>query len=85
MLPNGGVGCCDTCAEVQDHFAYVVLPENNEFSRVEFSLQWDTEAGTFGGYETIVIDEPATNVIQVNLNPYRRYRMGPVNGVHPIE
>lgn len=78
--PAGGVGCCDACVEVQETYAYVVLPENTEFSNVTFDVPLEG-----GGSEHIEIANPDTNVIQVNLNPWRRYSAGMIWSLHTIQ
>lgn len=80
VAPAGGVGCCDACVEVQESYAYVVLPENTEFSNVTFDVPIEG-----GGSEHIEIENPNTNVIQVNLNPWRRYSSGMIWSLHTIE
>lgn len=80
VAPAGGVGCCDACVEVQETYAYVVLPENTEFSNVYFDVPLEG-----GGSEHIEIANPDTNVIQVNLNPWRRYSAGMIWSLHTIQ
>lgn len=82
-IPIGGVGCCDACAEITDAYTFVVLPENTSYGSVYFDISYESP-GEPGGFaiERITIPAPATNVMQVNLNPARRYPIGMIWAIH---
>lgn len=79
-IPLGGVGCCDACAEVLDSSTWVVLPENFDYTSVYFDVGYQTPLGI--EIERVTVANPATNAIQVNLNPFRQYSPGMIWAIH---
>ncbi len=79
-VPITSAGCCDACAEIANRYTFVVLPDNQSYSSVYFDVSYQTASGY--ATETVTVDHPPTNVIQVGLNPSRQYVPGMIWAIH---
>ncbi|HEY2513458.1 MAG TPA: hypothetical protein VGI39_21465 [Polyangiaceae bacterium] len=75
--PSTGVGCCDACAEVFGHRAYVAIPQNTSVSSVSFSVD---VAG--GGSQLVEFYEPKSNIVAVDLDPNTPYSAEVIPQIH---
>lgn len=83
VAPATNVGCCDACAEVAGDYAFVVLTDNQSYKSVYFDVGY---AGANGpSLQRVTVNNPATNIIQVGLDPYRQYAQGMIWATHTTE
>lgn len=78
--PLGGPGCCDACAEVAGDYTFVVLPANQTYREVYFDVSYTGAEGV--STQRVTVNNPATNVIQVGLDPSRQYAQGMIWAIH---
>ena len=77
IQPSTGVGCCDACAEVVGHRAYVAIPQTTSVSSVSFTV--DVPGGPS---QLVEFYQPTSNLVAVDLDPNTTYSSEVIQQVH---
>ena len=61
-------------------YTFVVLPANQSYREVYFDVSYTAPEGV--STQRVTVNNPATNVIQVGLDPSRQYTQGMIWAIH---